>query len=77
MSDTAQIEALRKTMVTAWDSFSQDCSTPEASLRFLKAELAAAGFKIMPREPTEAMLWAGLDSAQPKEIFRAMWDAAP
>lgn len=43
------------------------------------AALHAAGFKIMPREPTERMRNnTGLSEASAVEdTYRAMWDAAP
>ena len=51
---------------------------PLTPFQFIDA-LHVAGFKIIAREPTEAMNDAGLELQYgvPVELFRAMWDAAP
>jgi hypothetical protein len=43
------------------------------------ASLAAAGFKLVPREPTEPMKAAPRASqfTLDEEVWRCMWDAAP
>ena len=54
-----------------------------AAIAAYKTSLAADGYVIVPREPTEAMKSAGVifgpgdspDPAQPADIYRAMIDA--
>lgn len=50
-----------------------------AQAQEIVAALAAAGYKIMPREPTEAMManMAAYGPGHLVPIFRTMWDAAP
>lgn len=56
---------------------------PAVAAKRIGAALLAAGYKIMAREPTEAMREAGHNLLQPaggvdtKFVYRAMWDAAP
>lgn len=52
--------------------------TAEEQAASIIAALAAAGYKIMPREPTEAMVTAfALCSFHDGEaIYRGIWDAA-
>jgi 5,10-methenyltetrahydromethanopterin hydrogenase len=47
------------------------------ALRDAQRIFEAAGFVIVPREPTKDMLDAGLEGAYPKDIYRAMIEAAP
>lgn len=49
----------------------------ENDLAFAIRKLTAAGYKIMAREPTDAMRYAGWDQDTPTEVYQAMWDAAP
>lgn len=50
--------------------------------QWLISHLAAAGYKILPREPTEEMCQSIRNNHEERwtsnaKIFRAMWDAAP
>ena len=43
-------------------------------------ELDAAGYRIVPKEPTEEQIaagWIDKEDVNPDEIYRAMLDAAP
>lgn len=88
MTDNPAIEAMARAAL-AESEYAADCIAYETMCRMMKAaltayheHLAAAGFAVVPVEPTEAMVSAGEDAsgyfpAEPMdEIYRAMIAAA-
>ena len=61
--------------MTPEEIINRECVYENIGAKEIIAALHAAGYKIMAREPTEAML-VGLDPSD-RQIWREMWDTAP
>ena len=83
---TSPVEVMARAIFDAMDI--TDSLTPNEAETYSRAAasaLAAAGYKILPREPTEAMCEAvemnsGTDAMADyfmTEVYPAVWDAAP
>jgi len=69
-----------------YEEMGEECPEPDVCQHCLKradsiiAALAKAGFKILPREPSDAVLAVAqrkeLNWLNPSDVYRAMWDAA-
>ena len=87
MSQTPERELIRTIALNAWWKFiPRTTSTRQNDADRMDAlidGLRAAGYKILPREPTEAMDQSRYDLSSRQnggsilEYYRAMWDAAP